>query len=1040
MSNKRVGGPIAWMVHNPVAANLAMMVIVGAGLLSALTVKQEVFPEFDLDVVRVTVPYPGASPSEVEQGILLALEEAVRGLDDVKRVNSSASEGIATANIELLRGANAEEVSANVKSAVDRIQTFPDNAEEPTVTVVSQRSQVISLVIAGDHPLATLHDIAEQARTELLQGGEITQAELQGVRPLEISIEVPMENLEAHGLTLEDVARQVGAASLELPAGAIESAGGEILVRVSDRKLDRRQFENIIVRSSGAGELRLKDIATVVDGYADTDQASYFNGKRAVRVTAYRVGDESPIDVANTVKAYLLELRKQVPESIELAVWNDRSKLLRERIDLLVRNARAGLILVLVVLALFLKPRLAGWVGLGIPISFLGTFVLFEPADLSINMITLFGLIITLGIVVDDAIIVGENIYSHSQSGVEYRAAAITGAREMAVPVTFSILTTIAAFGPLLFIPGALGQIFRLIPMVVISVLTLSLFESFFILPAHLAHPGSNRLKNLLAPLERIQVPVANWLERFTQGRYALAVRWFAENRYVALSSGIAVLTVTFGLLFTGIVPFSFLPKLEGDIVVATARLQFGSPIEQNLRVKALIENAVEKTIEDVGGRAFVRGVFSNVGSGFTGGGPRSGDAAMGSHILSVEVNLVGSDERTFSTQNFGDAWLSHLPPVPGVEALTIKTNIGGPSSEAVAIQVSHPDTQVLAEVSEYLARTLRDYPGLINVENGYAAGKPQLNYKLLPEARTFNVTGLEVARQLRHAFYGGEALREQRGRNELRVFVRLPENERQNEPDLKRMLIRTPGGHFVPLGVVASFTRGRAPATIDREDGQRIVTVKADLSPEIPSPRGILSSLQSEIFPGLKQRYGNLAIDLVGEQRDQGETFDSMGRNFLLAILVIYALLAIPFRSYVQPLIVMSAIPFGMVGAVAGHVLFGYSISVISLMGMIALSGVVVNDSLILVSAINRFCEEGQSPVDAVVAGGQRRLRPIFLTSLTTFFGLAPMIAETSIQARFLIPMALSLGFGVLFATVIVLLLVPALYLVVEDIRRITN
>ena len=1031
-------GPIAWMAKNSVAANLGMVVVCVAGLFGALTVKQEVFPEFDLDIIRVEVPYPGASPEEVEQGIVLAVEEAVRGLDGVKRVTSSAKEGTGIVSIELLRGANPDTVVTDVKSEVDSIQSFPEEAEEPTVSIASRRSEVISLVIAADQPLATLHDIAERARKDLLRRDGITQVELQGVRPLEVSIEVSRESLEAYGLTPGEVGRQVTAASLELPGGSLETRGGEILVRVSDRKLRKTEFEDIVIRGNELGEVRLGEIARIEDGYADTDQEAYYNGLRAVRVTAYRVGDETPTGIANDVRAYMGELRADLPENVVLAVWSDESRLLQERVDLLVRNARLGLVLVLGVLALFLKPRLACWVALGIPISFLGAFLLMEPLGLSINMITLFALIITLGMVVDDAIVVGENIYHKTEAGVPPIPAAIEGARETATPVTFSILTTIAAFSPLLLVPGALGKIFRLIPLIVIAVLIFSLLESFFVLPTHLAHGGSKRLTRLFSPLEYVQRPVAAWLERFTRDRYAPALKRVMEYRYVALATASSMLIVTVSLVVSGLVPFSFIPDLEGDLVVASARMPFGTPLAQTLKIQKEIEKAAGRAIEETGGNDYVLGVFTRVGEGMIARGPTAGATPSGSHLVTVEVNLVSSADRSFSGEAFADAWIAALPRLPGIEALTVKSNLGGPGGNAVDVQISHPDTAVLAEVSGKVADALGGYSGLVNIENGYAAGKPQLDYRLLPQARTLGITGNDLARQLRSAFFGAEALREQRGRNEIKVYVRLPEEQRRSETDLEQLMIRSPAGGFVPLGLVAAFERGRAPTVIDREDGRRVVNVRADLGANLASPREILESLEAEVFASLRREYRGLEVALVGEQRDQGESFASLGRNFLLALIVIFTLLAIPFRSYIQPLIVMSAIPFGFVGAIGGHVLMGYGLSVISLMGVIALSGVVVNDSLVLVDSVNTYRARGMSLHDAVVAGGMRRMRPILLTSLTTFFGLMPMIAETSVQARFLIPMAISLGFGVLFATVVVLLLVPALYLVIEDVRGI--
>ncbi|MEM6371077.1 MAG: efflux RND transporter permease subunit [Myxococcota bacterium] len=1033
-------GPIAWMVRNPVAANLGMGMVCLAGLLGTSTLRQEVFPEFSLDVIRVEVPYPGASPEECEQGIVLAVEEAVRGLDGVKRVTSVARQGSATVSLELLNGVDENDVAANVKSQIDRIQSLPVDAEEPTVTVASRRRQVLSLVLAGDIPLSTLHSMAESARSELLRRPGITQVELGGVRPLELSIEVPRENLEAYQLTLEEVADQVRAASLELPGGGLDTRSGEVLVRMADRQLSSTDFEELIIRTGDVGEVRLGEIAHVEDGYASTDLEEYYNGLRAVSLIVYRVGDETPTAIADQVKSFADELRSELPSSVSLALWNDESKLLAERIDLLVRNGRTGLLLVLIVLGLFLKPQLAGWVALGIPISFLGSFLMMGPLDLTINMITLFALLITLGMVVDDAIVVGENIYAKTEQGMAAPKAAVLGATEMATPVTFAILTTIVAFSPLLVVPGPLGQIFRLIPLIVVAVLSMSLLESFFVLPAHLAHGPSTRLLWLTRPLERIQTPVSRTMDSLIRRAYSPTLRVALNYRYTALAASVALLIMTIGLVASGLIPLTFAPKLESDLVVASARLPFGSPLSQTLEVGEKLNQAAKQAMRELDAEDAVLGTFTRVGKGPSSRDPASAGPQEGSHLVTLEVSLVSSELRGFEAEGFRNAWLRSLPALAGVEALSIKSDISGPGSNSLEVQLSHPDTHVLEDASSRVTSALRAYEGLINVENGFAAGKQRLDYRLRPEARSLGITSSDVGRQLRASFFGAEVLREQRGRNERRVYVRLPEEQRDMEADLDALMVRAPSGGFVPLGLVSERARSRAPTVINREGGQRTVSVKADLGPTLSSPREIIASLTAEVFPAIESEFPGLNAGLIGEQREQGESVASLGRNFLLALFGIYALLAIPFRSYVQPLIVMSAIPFGIVGAVFGHVLLGYGLSVISMMGVIALSGVVVNDSLVLVDAINRYRSKGMTLVEAVVAGGTRRFRPIFLTSITTFFGLVPIILETSIQAQFMVPMALSLGFGVLFATVIVLLAVPCLYVAVEDMGRLAN
>ena len=1035
-------GPIAWMAKNSVASNLLMIVILVLGLLGMSRIKQEIFPEFTLDMVNVAVPYPGASPAEVEQGIILAVEEEVRGLDGVKRVYSSANEGAGVVSVELLLGADGDKVLNDVKGAVDRIATFPEDAERPTVSLASRKREVVSLIFSGDQDRRALQELAEKARRRLLESPDVTQAEVVGVPPLEVSIELSRARIEGLGLSLDDVARQVTAASLELPGGEVETRGGEFLVRVSDRKLAGDEFADIILRSTIDGaQVRLGDVATIRDAYQDTDLEYFYNGHPAVRLTAYRVGDETPAAVAAATKTLAEALATELPPTVSVEVWNDDSKMLDERIDLLIRNGRMGLVLVLLVLALFLDLRLAFWVALGIPLSFAGAFVLAPGLGVSINMVSLFALIIVLGLVVDDAIVVGENIYELTERGMGRSEAAIQGAREMAVPVTFAVLTSVAAFAPLLFVPGVMGKIFGIIPIVVISVLLFSLIEGFFILPAHLGHgEGANgaRKGSLLWRLEAPRRWMAGMLERFIALRYRPMLDWVIDWRHTTMAVATASLILTVGILKAQIVPFSFFPKLEGNKVSVGARLPYGAPTAATNEVRLILEDALQQTVSELsegGAKPVMKGVLMKVGEGNAAGGPGGGTAASGSHLLGVEVELVSSEERDFTSKAFTELWQSKVPPLAGVDALSFQSSSGPGAGAAVDVQLSHPDTEVLARASGEMAEILRGYTDLRDIENSYAAGKPQLDFTLLPNARTLGLTASDVARQLRAGFYGSEALREQRGRNELRVMVRLPEDERVSEFDVEQLRIKTPGGAFVPLGAVAAFTRNRAPTTIERESGQRTVNVSAELSATARSSQDVVADLKARVLPELQARYPELQLDLVGEQREQKESLSSLAGNFGIALFVIYALLAVPFRSYTQPAIIMSAIPFGIVGAVMGHLVMGFELSIISMMGIIALSGVVVNDSLVLIDAANGFRREGQDAKTAIINAGARRMRPILLTSFTTFFGLMPMIFETSPQARFLIPMAISLGFGVLFATAIVLVLVPALYIIIEEL-----
>ncbi len=1033
-----IGGAVAWMTRNSVASNLLMGILLLAGFFSVLQTKQEVFPEFSIDIISVTVPYPGASPEEVEQGIILAVEEELRGIDGIKRLNSNASENAGSVIVELLTDAKPDKVLNDVKAAVDRITTFPEDAEKAQVSELSLRREVITLILSGNQDLSTLHQLAENARSEIRKDPNVTQVEVVDVPELEMSIEVPKATLESHGLTLDDVAMQIRIASLELPSGGVKTDNGEILVRVADRKKSLEDFNNIIVRSSFQGaELKLGDIATITDGYADTDEESYYNGERAVRLVIYRVGDQTPTAVAEAVKNYKSQLESELPSAITVSVWNDSSEILKGRIQLLVDNARIGLILVFVILALFLEFRLAFWVAMGIPISFLGSFILLGQTGATINMISLFAYIVTLGLVVDDAIVVGENIFEKREKGLPWLDAAVEGAREMAVPVTFAVLTSVAAFSPLLLVPGVSGKFFGLIPTVVISVLLLSLVESFFVLPAHLGHMSDKEPGPVLKMLNRPREWVAVRLDRFIQGPFDRVLDLAVRFRYASFAIAISMFFVSIGVVGGGLLPFSFFPKIESDRISISAKLPYGAPIEQTAHVQRSIEGAIDKTLSELEEQDIVKGIFSTVGAGPIG---RTG-VPKGSHLTAVTIEMVSAEFREIGAEELSSKIKENMPPLPGVENLKYNTNLDGPGAgAAVDIQLTSDDFDSLSAASEEMANLLRGYSSLIGIENTFSAGKQQLDYQILPEGRSLGLTSSEIARQLRSSFFGAEALREQVGRLERRTMVRLPETERSVENDVANIRIRTPQGGFVPLEQVAERSRGQAPTSITREDGIRSINVRADLAPGVPSSREVLTDIENTLFPMLVEKYPGLELRFAGEQRDQRETMSSLGQNYLLALLAIYGLLAIPFKSYVQPFIIMSAIPFGFVGAVGGHMIMGFSLSVISMFGIVALTGVVVNDSLVLIDAANTYRANGETPLEAVKNGAKRRFRPILLTSLTTFLGLAPMILEKSLQARFLIPMAISLGFGVLFATAIILLIVPSLYMIVEDLLNISG
>lgn len=1032
-------GVLAYMANNSVAANLLMLVFIVGGLMLSSRIKQEVFPEVSLDTVSISVAYPGAGPEEVEQGVVLAIEEAVRGIDGVKKVRSSARESVGSVRVELLTGEDPNEVLNDIKSAVDRITSIPRDAERPVISLLSNRQQVVSVVIYGDKTEAELKSLGDEIRDELLGDKRITSVELGGTRPPEISIEVPQENMRRYNLNLQQVAGAVSAASVELPGGGVKTPGGEVLLRTTERRERGWEFEDITVLAQPDGtRVRVGDIATVVDGFQEVDRKASFNGKRAVRVDVYRIGDQTPVSVADAVKEYIERKTPELPDGVALAVWNDQSEMFRDRMDLLLRNAYFGVALVLLVLGLFLEIRLAFWVTLGIGISVLGAMLFMPAMDVSINMISLFGFILTLGIVVDDAIVAGEAIYHHRQEGMGVVESSIKGIQEVAGPVVFSVLTTVMAFMPLLFVPGIMGKFFKNIPMIVIPILLVSLLEAVFILPAHLAHTSKDDPRGPLKYVHRLQQRFSRAVEAFIYGYYKRFAEFVFGYRYVALAIGFAVLFAGFGVVGGGRIKFTFMPKVEGDVITANVQMPFGTPVADTERVAQTVLEQAQKVLAANGGEAKLsRGIYADIGANRSGGGPGGAGTSGGSHLAYVQVFLARADEREMTTSEFANQWRSSVGEVPGVESLQFQFNIGPGSGQPVQLELSHRDPQTLELAASRLAEIMATYAGVFDIDDGYTLGKDQLDLKLRPEARALGLTESDLGRQVRGAFFGSEVARQQRGRDELRIFVRRPLEERTSEADIENMLIRTPAGGEIPLAQAAQVSRGKSYTSIERIDGKRVLTVSADIDETVTTTAEVVQNLMTAVLPGLSRDMPGLTFGPAGQEQDRAESLGGLRVGFMFALFAMFALMAMAFKSYFQPLIIMIAIPFGFVGALGGHLLLGFDLSMISMMGIVALSGVVVNDSLVLVDAVNTYRADGMSTWDAVVAGTTRRFRPILLTSLTTFFGLAPMIAEQSPQAKFLVPMAVSLGFGVLFTTVIALLIVPCLYLFLEDVFR---
>jgi len=1014
-------GPIAWMVHNRITPNLMMVIFLAGGFFMATRVKQEVFPEFDLGLVTIQVAYPGSSPEEVEQGIILVIEEAIRGLDGIKEITATASEGMGMVMAELQEGSDQQRIYQDIKQQIDRIVTFPLDAEEPEVSLRIMRREVLQIQLYGDTTEWVLRELAEQVRDRLLQDSEITQVDLVGARRYEVAIEVDQDALRTYDLTLDQVAQRVRQTSVEIPGGTLETQAGDILLRVNERRDWAREFATIpLITTPEGAVLTLGDVARIRDTFEERDQYATYNGCPAVGLGVARVGEQTPIGVSDAVRAAMAEIEKDLPPGVDGTINRDSSEIYRQRLTLLLKNAFYGLTLVMLLLGLTLELRLAFWVTMGIPISFLGCFLFLPGFDVTINMISMFAFIIALGIVVDDAIVVGENVYEYRLQGMSFMRAAIEGTREVLLPVTFSILTNIVAFLPLSFVPGFMGKIWRTIPFVVITVFSISWVESLLILPCHLGHARrrSSEHKGLIAGL---QYGFSRGLDWVINKVYAPVLDFCIRVRVVVIALSIAVFIIVVGYVNSGRIGVILMPRVESDRAVVTALLPYGSPISKAEEVRQTLLRGAQETVEAHGGEKLAEGIF----------------ALIDENEIEVTVYLTDPHTRPISTTRLTELWRERTGPIAGLESLRFESDRGGPGRGAsLTVELSHRNIDVLDRASEALAERLADFSNVKDIDDGFTPGKKQLDFSLTEEGHSLGLTQQGLARQLRNSFYGAEAVRQQRGRNEIRVKVRLPREQRTRQYDLQHLLVRTPRGKDVPLSQIAEIKRGHAYTAITRRNGRRTVTVTANVEPMSQTSQ-VQATLAEEVMPQLVKDFPGLTYAWEGRQQDMTESTTSLFQGLLLALFAIYALLAIPFRSYYQPLIVMIAIPFGVVGAVMGHILMGYALSLLSLMGVVALSGVVVNDSLVLIDYANRLTRQGTCAFEAIHQAGVRRFRPILLTTLTTFGGLAPMIFETSRQARFMIPMAISLGFGILFATSITLVLVPCLYSIAEDIRR---
>lgn len=1094
-----MNGPIAWFARNHIAANLLLGAIVMAGLVSLPSMSQKSFPDLDFNLITVSVLYLGAAPEEVEEGVCIRVEEALDGVQGVEKISSSAIEGVCSVSVELLETADASKALGDVKNRVDAIDTFPQETEKPVITLVTTERSVMDIAVTGPTDEHELKAIGQQVRDEIASLRGVTQVKLSNARPYEISIEISEVSLRRYGLTFQQVSKAIQAASLDLPGGSIKTEGGEILLRTKGQAYRGSEFEQLVILTAADGtRVYLRDLAEVVDGFEDTEQKLWFDGQPAALIRVARTADQDVLEISNAVKNYINNSVDHLPEGVELTIWNDGSVFLRERLDTLFDSARQGFLLVLILLALFLRPRLSFWVSVGVPVAFMGAIFLASLLGMSIDGISTFGFILVLGILVDDAVVVGERVYSMQyRSGLvptneNLLTAAIDGTRQVSVPVIFGVLTTATAFVPVMLGPGSIGQIQSVIATIVLCCLAFSLIESQLILPAHLGHKrvssAGGEVGLMLVPLVGIILWEVSWsgrsylalaiatlgvfvawhlhggyqrfavglidrqqhfsdaLENLIQQKFRWLVTKATEARYVTAAGAVAVFITTIGAISGGHMPFSFFPSIPADAV--TARLTM--PLGTSATVTESIVDAIRVVGEDLGKElnsmhpeappvthilaALGGQPVSNASVGIFAGGA----SPAGGHLAEVTMQLIPGDQREMSTLEIAQQWREAVSVVPDVVELSFNASSFSVGAE-IDMQLEGSDMNELRIVATKMRERLADYPGVVDIGDSFRAGKREIKLEILPAGEALGLTLGMLAMQVRQSFYGEEVQRIQRGRDDVKVMLRYTESERRTLGALDQMRIRTLDGSEVPFATVAQATLGRGFSAIKRIDGRRVVNVTADVDRTVITANEILAKFGDGPVQQIMRDHPRVSVSLEGAQREQSETFSSLIPLFVLALFIIYALLAIPLRSYSQPLIIMSVIPFAFVGAIWGHIIMKAlglldSLAIMSIMGIVAASGVVVNSSLVLVHAVNLRRAEGMSVTDAVIEAAVSRCRPILLTSLTTFAGLTPLLLNQSVQAGVLIPMATSVAWGVMLATVVTLLVVPAGYLILED------
>jgi multidrug efflux pump subunit AcrB len=1071
---------IRWAIQNTPAMNAMLVSVLAMGLLAAYSLRREDFPRFELEIILVQVPYPGASPDEVESGICQKIEEAVRSIDGIKKVTSVAKESSGSVIVELQSDVpDVQKVLGEVESEIDRISSFPLLAEEPEIQQLTIRNPAIKVGVvatASEMPDAQLQlrAVIEQVRDELLLIPEISVADIQGARDYQIDVEISETTLRKYGLTLQEVARRLRRQNLELPGGKIRGQSQVMLLRAKSKRLHGDEIARIpVVTNSRGVVLTVADLGAVQDHFVDSTSISRINGLPGLAISVEAAASEDMLAMTRAVREYVAS--KELPVGYHFEVWDDRSINVHDRLELLIRNGGQGLVLVFIVLALFLDLRLSFWVALGIPVSVLGACAVLWQCGATLNMLSMFSFLIALGIVVDDAIVIGENIFAHRQQGKDFLRAAVEGTVEVIPSVATSVTTTVFAFLPMFFVTGVMGKFFAVMPLAVVAMLLISLLESSLVLPCHLAHEhrrgdwrtwtrrahdwradhdgllahwvlgpllvlAATLWGHLVYPFQRIGAGVAwvnghfnKFLDHVIDRRYTPLLRFCLRRPAIPICTALAILIFSFSLVRNGTVPWIIFPKLDARQIRATVLFPDGTPESITDEATRRIEQAIGSINQRYQQQEMpvVRLTYRLVGQGTSESPGGDGEIPSGSHAGLVHVELVDNRWRDVTSQEIIEEWREAVGIVAGAESLAFQSISMGPGGQPIEFKLLAPAPQMklLEAAVEDCKQKLAEYPGVYDIADDSRPGKWELQLQVKDRARDLGIPLEAIAQSVRAAYYGEEVMRLQRGRHEVKLMVRYPQQQRRSLVDFNNLRVDTGDGVKRPLTELAAVQVAQGYSEINRLDQMRAITLSADVDESQSNAARIVGDLKAHFMPRLLEKNPQLHVRWEGQQEQTVESIESLFIGLMIALLAMYVLLTMEFTSYAQPAIIMAVIPFGMMGAIWGHAAMGLPLTMFSVLGLVALTGIIVNDSIVLVDFVNARLRQGVSLQRALLESGKRRFRPVLLTSLTTVAGMLPLLTETSMQAQLLIPMANSLCFGLAFSTTLVLVLVPSFY-----------